>query len=167
MAVLLVTSVVCIINCIIFFVLFNIFGRVGGAKAFQWLCFFVWIGSIIAFWNGVIVSELKEVSSLPDSAMFNILICAMGVIIPTVVLLLLFGVPALVTGIFLELVSDKKIEIKSELETELLKEELAKPKKRNLKKTYSELKKEVSRRELEISLNNYHHKCQELLRCRS
>ena len=94
MAVILISIPLTILIGILFYVFTKVFKRV---SSFALFCGVIWAICVVVFYNGVISQSIKEVDNMNSSSagMYYILLYSLALIIPTVILGCLFGIPAL------------------------------------------------------------------------
>lgn len=112
MAVVLVSIPLEISICFIFYVLYNVFINIGGMKVYVASCFSIWLLAIVGFYFGVGINELKECETAQVEGWLTLLTGALIIIIPTAVLTLLFGVPAIATGVLIAVKRESKEKVK-------------------------------------------------------
>lgn len=102
MAVILISIPLTILIGILFYIFTKVFKRVNSYMIF---CAIVWAISVVVFYNGVTSHSIKELDNMSNAEMYYVLLYALTLIIPTVVLGCLFGVPALFAGYFISVKS--------------------------------------------------------------
>ncbi len=112
MVVLFFSVIFFIINCLIFGSLGKIFKHLGGAKVFVTFCIVVWLGVEYAYLTSPYFSYEKGYAGIYYIVGFIVLTCILG---------LAFGIPALMTTVYLSSTSKKNLEKKTQFDPKDLK----------------------------------------------